>query len=69
MSIEHIVYKYISKDGEYDQQDISEIFENNEDIEIALEIFENEDCEKYSISDIEREIAYMRKNRLYSIVE
>lgn len=69
MSIEKLVYKYISKDGEYDQQDISEIFENNEDIEIALEMFHDADCERYSIPELEREIAYMRKTRTYIIVE
>lgn len=69
MSIQEVVKKYITNDGNNDNEDISEIFDNNEDIEIALEIWENFCEPDENLVDVEREVAYQRKHRRFDVVE
>lgn len=69
MSIQEVVKKYITNDGNNDNEEISEIFDNNEDIEIALEIWENFCEPDENLVDVEREVAYQRKHRNLDIVK
>lgn len=69
MSIQETVIKYITNDGNNDNEEISEIFDNNEDIEIALEIWENFCGPDENLVDVEREVAYQRKYRRFDVVE
>lgn len=69
LNLNKLVYDYITGEGCKSNLEISEIFDNYEDIEIAMQIWEEVDCEEYNIVDIEEEVAYIRKNRDYTIVE
>lgn len=67
--IESLVSNYLTDNGERSIDDIAEILANNEDIEIAMEIYYELECENCSIVELEREVAYMRKNRIYDVAE
>lgn len=69
MSIKDLVKKYITNDGANDDEEISEIFYNNEDIEIALDIWEKYCEPDENLVDVEREVAYQRKYRRVDIVK
>lgn len=66
MSIKEIVKQYLE---DMDDYDISETFENLEDVEIALEIWENHCSADENLVDIENEVAYQRKHRRFSVIE
>lgn len=67
--IEEKINNYLTHENEYSIEDIAELFANSSDIEIAMDIYDNVDCEEYNIDDVERLVFYMRKNRKYTIVE
>ena len=67
--IEEKINNYLTHENEYSIEDIAELFANSSDIEIAMDIYDNVDCEKYNIDDVERLVFYMRKNRKYTVVE
>jgi hypothetical protein len=67
--IEEKINNYLTNENEYSIEDIAELFANSSDIEIAMDIYDNIDCEKYNIYDVERLVSYMRKNRIYDVVE
>lgn len=67
--IEEKINNYLTHENEYSIEDIAELFANNSDIEIAMDIYDNVDCEEYNIDDVERLVFYMRKNRKYTVVE
>jgi hypothetical protein len=69
LSLDKLVYNYITGEESKSNLEISDLFDNYEDIEIAMQIWEEVDCEDYNIVDIEEEVAYLRKNRDYTIVE
>lgn len=66
MSIQEIVEDYFEN---FDDYELSEMFENLEDVEISLEIWENHCAVEQNLVDIEREVAYQRKHRRFNVVE
>jgi hypothetical protein len=67
--IEEKINNYLTNENEYSIEDIAELFANNSDIEIAMDIYDNVDCEKYNIDDVEQLVFYMRKTRKYTVAE
>lgn len=67
--MEEQIHNYLTDNDERSIEDIAEIFDNNSDIEIAMDIYDNIDCGRYDINYIEKEVAYLRKTRAFTIVE
>lgn len=67
--MEEQIHNYLTNDNERSIEEIAEIFANNSDIEIAMDVYDNVDCDQYNIDIIERTVAYMRKTRAFTIVE
>lgn len=63
MSLENIVYNWITNEGELSEDEVSYIFEEKEDVEIALEIWEEMRYPDFTMDDIENEVKYFRKHR------
>lgn len=52
-----------------DIDDLYDYFENNEDVEIAYDLWENSICSELELVDIEAEVYYIRKTRSVTISE
>lgn len=63
MILENIVYNWLTRDGEQTPDDVTAILEENDDIEIALEIWEEMRYPTFTLDDVENEISYFRKKR------
>lgn len=52
-----------------DIEDLYDYFENNEDVEISYDLWENSICSELELVDIEAEVHYIRKTRSVIISE
>lgn len=52
-----------------DIEDLYDYFENNEDVEISYDLWENSICSELELVDIEAEVYYIRKTRSVIISE
>lgn len=64
-----IVLSALQEYTDSDMDELYDFFENNEDVEIAYELWENSSCRDMNLVDIEREIRYLRKTRKYEVVK
>lgn len=69
MTIEEIVIYSLQEYTDNDIDELYDFFENNEDIEIAYELWENTSCRDMNLVDIESEIRYLRTTRKYEVVK
>lgn len=69
MTTEETVIYSLQEYTNHDIDELYEIFENNEDVEIAFELWENTSCSTLNLLDIESEIRYLRKTRKYEVVK
>lgn len=68
-TIEEAIHNFLTNDDEMSVDDVAELFANSSDIEIAMDIYYNMNDTEYNIVDIEKEVAYLRKTRKYTIDE
>lgn len=63
MMLENIVYNWLTNEGELFSDQVSSILEEKEDVEIALDIWEELRYPDYTLDEIENEVSYFRKTR------
>jgi oligoribonuclease NrnB/cAMP/cGMP phosphodiesterase (DHH superfamily) len=63
MTLADIVYNWLTDNSELDENQVTDILEEQEDIVIALEIWDQTGISEYTIDDIEEQVSAFRKYR------